>query len=122
MAAPASVEEYLAGLSPEVREQVEAAWERVRAAVPDAEAVIAYGIPTLRVGGRSVVHLAGWKAHLSLYPVPEGPADLVAECAPYLSGQGTLKLPYAGGVPLDLVGRVAAALAAGRDGSWQSTA
>lgn len=112
--APATVEEYLDALAPDVRAVVEPAWARVREAVPAGEPCISYGIPTLRVDGRSVVHLAGWASHLSLYPVPEADAALAAECAPYSSGKGTLKLPYAGGVDLDLVERVARALAAER--------
>lgn len=107
----ASIEEYVAALTPEQRALVTAVSERVAAVVPEAEPVIRYDMPTWQVDGRSLVHVAAWKAHLSLYPVPpEGDAALDADLAPYAGAKGTLKLPYAE-VDLDLVERVVRRLA-----------
>ena len=72
--------------------------------------MISYNIPTLKRDGRSVVHFAGWKAHVSLYPMPDGDADLERDLAPYSSGKGTLKFPLAEPIPLELVRRVVARL------------
>ena len=58
--------------------------------------------------GRPVLHVAAWKRHLGLYPAPEGDADLDAALAPYRSGASTIKIPWADGVPPELVARVAA--------------
>ena len=107
----ATVEEYLAALAPERRAVLRAVAERVTAVVPEAEPVIRYDMPTWQVGGRSLVHVAAWKEHLSLYPVPPaGDAALDADLAPYAGAKGTLKLPYAE-VDLDLVERVVRRLA-----------
>ena len=38
--APIRVEDYLAGLAPDIRAQVEPAWARVREAVPEGEPCI----------------------------------------------------------------------------------
>ena len=93
-----TVEEYLGSLDPVVREQLEIVLEHARRAVPDAELVISYQMPTVASGGRRVAHLAGWKAHLAVYPVPDDEA-LQEELAPYRSGEGTLKFPLARPIP-----------------------
>ncbi|MBK6652003.1 MAG: hypothetical protein IPG42_21340 [Betaproteobacteria bacterium] len=42
---PASVDDYIAGFSPEVQRMLQAARQVVRRAAPDAEEVISYQIP-----------------------------------------------------------------------------
>jgi hypothetical protein len=51
---------------------------------------------------------------VSIYPIPDGDAELDADLAPYLSGQSTLKLPLKQPVPWDLVDRAIAAQVAAR--------
>ena len=80
-------------------------------ASPDAGEAIAYQMPTITYGGQSLVHFAGWKAHVSLYPTPEADEDLARELEPYETGKGTLKFSLKKPIPYELIGRVAAALA-----------
>ena len=47
---------------------------------------------------------------MSLYPGPEGDADLDSALAPYRSGRGTLRFPLDQPMPLDLIARVARCL------------
>jgi uncharacterized protein YdhG (YjbR/CyaY superfamily) len=103
----ASIEAYLDSLAPEVREAVEEVRSIVHEAVPDGEDAISYNIPTVRRDGRAVVHYAGWKRHVSLYPVPETDPELERELAPYVSGRGTLKFPLDRPLPREVVARVA---------------
>jgi uncharacterized protein YdhG (YjbR/CyaY superfamily) len=109
-----SVESYLDSLAPDVRTAVEEVRAIVREAVPDGEDTISYNIPTVRRDGRAVVHYAGWKKHVSLYPVPDTsqePDDaLERELAPYLAGKGTLKFPLDRPLPRELVARVVSLL------------
>ncbi len=105
-----SVEDYLDSLAPDVRSAVEEVRAIVREAVPDGEETISYNIPTIRRDGRAVVHFAGWKKHVSIYPVPEADGDLARELAPYAGAKGTLKLPLDQPLPRELVARVARAL------------
>lgn len=102
-----SVEDYIASFPPEVQEVLERVRHRVRRVIPGAEEKISYQIPTITAQGKPIVHFAGWKAHISLYPVPEGDDDLAAAVAPYLSGKGTLKFPLQKPIPYELIERVA---------------
>ena len=91
----ASVDDYLASLPAEQREVVEEIERRVLLVAPGADRVIRYDMPTWQVDGVSLVHVAAWKQHVSLYPVPPaGDSDLDADLAPYAGAKGTLKLPY----------------------------
>ena len=107
----ADVDDYLASLAPEVREVVQRIRETIHAAVPGTQETISYNIPTMLRDGRRYVHFSGWAKHVSLYPAPAGDDALVAELAPYMSGQGTLKFPLNRPIPYALIGRAAAALA-----------
>lgn len=114
---PASVDEYIAGFPAATREVLEEMRRRVHAALPDAEERISYAIPTFAVDGRYVIYLAGWKHHVSIYPIPGGDDALERDLAPYRSGQSTLKLPLDRPIPWDLVDRAITAQVRSRRGS-----
>ena len=67
MAADA-VDAYLAGLEEPKRSTLEALRRSIRAAVPEAEECISYGMPAFRVGGKVVAGLAAFKNHLAYLP------------------------------------------------------
>jgi len=75
----------------------------IQAAAPGAKESISYQIPTFSLGGRPVVYLAGWKKHISVYPVPELDKELEPQLAPYLSGKGTAKFPLGKPIPYELI-------------------
>lgn len=103
-----AVDDYVAGLPPGTAEVVAEVRRRILQAVPDAGETIRYDMPTVTMDGTSLLHFAGWKQHVSLYPVPEGDDALERDLAPYLSGRGTVKVPLRDPFPYDLVERVAA--------------
>jgi uncharacterized protein YdhG (YjbR/CyaY superfamily) len=113
-ATAASIDEYIATFPEATQRLLEALRRRVLAALPDAEERISYQIPTFAVDGQYVIYIAGWKNHVSIYPIPGGDEALDADLAPYLSGQGTIKLPLTQPVPWDLVDRAISAQVAAR--------
>ncbi len=52
------------------------------------------------------MYFAGWKRHVSVYPIPDGDATFEAEIAPYRSGASTARFPLGRPIPYDLIGRV----------------
>jgi uncharacterized protein YdhG (YjbR/CyaY superfamily) len=105
---------YLAGLPETTRSALDAVRGVVREIVPGADETISYGIPTFSLQGRAIVHVAAWKRHLSLYPVPRAEGDLQEELAAYRSGPGTLRFPLDEALPLSLIRRVVERLLAER--------
>ncbi len=108
MAAPATVEEYLASLSPDRRAAVETLRRAARAGATEATESIAYGMPALRSHGRQfLVSYAAFKAHYSLFPASEAVVQACGEeLAPYLSGKGTIRFPTDRPIPAALVTKV----------------
>ncbi|MGY1661228.1 iron chaperone [Geodermatophilus sp. SYSU D00705] len=118
MAAPATLEEYLAGLPEEVRGRMAAIRAAIRDAVPGVGETIRYAMPTFTLDGRSVVHVAAWRRHIALYPLPEPGADpdLGEEVAPHRGAKDAMHLPHRDPLPLDLVVRVVQVLARRAEG------
>ncbi|NEW40073.1 DUF1801 domain-containing protein [Nocardia cyriacigeorgica] len=110
-AKPTTVDTYIAGFPDDVRPVLNGLRATIRATLPDAEETIRYDIPTYRLHDHNVVHFAGWKHHISLYPVPEGDAELTRALARYQTGKGTLKFPLGEPIPEELIIRIVTLLA-----------
>jgi uncharacterized protein YdhG (YjbR/CyaY superfamily) len=107
MAAPISVDDYLAGLPDERRAAMEELRQTIRAAAPEATETIAYQMPALRTDGQFLVSYAAYKNHYSLFPASDAVIEaLGAELTPYLRGKGTISFPADNALPLDLVTRI----------------
>jgi uncharacterized protein YdhG (YjbR/CyaY superfamily) len=110
---PTTVDEYLDAFRPDTQQVLRRIREVAHSAVPGAEETIKYSMPTITLGGRSIVHFAGWKGHVSIYPAPEPDEALDADLAPYQDpkAKGTLKFPLDKPIPYELIGRVITKLA-----------
>ena len=108
MAAPATVDEYLAALSDDDRAALESMRATIRAAAPEAAESIAYSMPAFRSHGRQfLVSYAAYQRHFSLFPASEGVVTgLGDEIAPYLAGRGTIRFPKGRPLPLDTIRKV----------------
>ena len=111
MARIGTIDDYLTGFPPEVQEVLQEIRRVAHAAVPGAGETIKYQMPTLTLHGKNLVHFAGWKAHISLYPEPDPDGALEHELDPYRSGRGTLKFPLDQPIPYALIGRIVERLA-----------
>ena len=103
---PATVDEYVAALPEDVAAIVERLRGVVHEVVPDAGERISYGMPTFTLDGRPLVHVAAWKKHIALYPLPPMDGDLAGDVAPYQGTPDTLRLPLGRPIPYELVQRV----------------
>jgi uncharacterized protein YdhG (YjbR/CyaY superfamily) len=79
--------------------------------LPQATKIISYGMPAYRMQ-RVFFYFAAFKHHIGIYPPVTDDASLVTETAHFRHGKGNLRFPLAQPLPLDLIGRVAEALAA----------
>ena|SRR2546425_11278947 len=103
-----SVDESTASQPAAVQPILERVRTAIRKAVPGAEEVISYNVPTYKLHGRAVLYFAGWKLHYSLYPANERVvAAFKDELAPYEVDKGTIRFPLSEAVPVKLIGRIA---------------
>ena len=91
MAAPTSVEDYLAA-APEATEATEA---------------ISYQMPAFKLHGRFLVSYAAFKDHCSLFPASAKVLEAYGEeLKPYFSGKGTIRFTADKPLPTALVKRI----------------
>jgi uncharacterized protein YdhG (YjbR/CyaY superfamily) len=100
-----TIDEYIAGFPPEVREKLETVRRTIHAAAPEAVETISYSMPTFDLLGH-VVHFAAFTNHIGLYPTPSGMVEFEAELEPYKAGKGSLRFPFDQPLPLDLISRI----------------
>lgn len=63
-----SIDEYLAGVDPAFRAELERIRALVTRLVPEAEEKISYRMPTLEYRGRALVYFTASKRHMTFYP------------------------------------------------------
>ena len=102
-----NVDVYIAAQPAPVQPLLRQIRKVVRQAVPEAEEVIGYGIPSYRLNGRYLLHFGGSKNHIGLYATPDGHAEFESELAKYKRGKGSVQLPLDQPMPLDLIRRIA---------------
>lgn len=113
-----TIDEYIASFPEGVQDVLQEVRRRCLAAVPGAEEAISYGIPTLKFEGHHVVYFAGWKHHLSMYPVPTGDPEFQQAIDPYRAAKGTLRFPLNKPIPYELISWTAELLAERREAGY----
>jgi uncharacterized protein YdhG (YjbR/CyaY superfamily) len=105
-----SVDDYVNSLPEDVRPVMDRIRSLIRSVVPHVEETISYNMPTFVLDGLPLVHVAAWKKHIGLYPLPPMDDELGAAVAPYRAATDTMQLKYARPIPYALVERVMAVI------------
>jgi uncharacterized protein YdhG (YjbR/CyaY superfamily) len=106
-----SHEDYSASQPPPIRKLLEQVRKAVEAQVPRATRTIGYNMPAFKQA-RIFMYFAAFKKHIGIYPPVTGDGALIEETRAFRGPRGNLSFPYGQELPLALIGRVAAALAA----------
>ena len=101
-----TIDEYIAACPPESQDYMKQIRKLIRTLVPDAKERISYQIAAFERNGKNIIHFAGWKKHVSLYPVPAGSEAFERQIAKYVDGKGTVKFPLDEPLPIKLIERV----------------
>jgi len=101
-----SIDEYIDTFPEDVQPILKRVRRTIKAAAPQAGEKISYGIPTFTLNGKYLIYFAGWKHHISIYPIPVGDDAFNQEVAPYIAGKGTLKFTIDKPVPLKLITKI----------------
>lgn len=102
-----TVDAYINTFSGDIQERLRIVRDLIREIVPqEAEETISYGIPTVKLSGKYVVYFAGFKKHISIYPILHTDDALRKEIEPYIKGRGTLQFPLDKPLPLPLIRKV----------------
>ena len=104
---PADIDAYIAAFPPEVQARLQSVRAAIRAAAPEATEAISYAMPTFKLAGKNLLHFAAFKAHIGLYPTPNGLEVFAGELSKYKGGKGSVQFPLDAPMPLDLIRRIA---------------
>ncbi len=110
--AVATMDEYLDGLPVEVRGRMAELRALVHRVLPGVQERISYAMPTFTLDGRPVVHVAAWKRHIALYPLPVLAGERAAEAEQWRGAKDAMHLPHDRPLPVGLLAEVLTTLAA----------
>ena len=103
-----SVDEYIASQPEAVQGILERVRATIRKAVPRAQEIISYKMPTYTLGGNRLLHFSVWKRHYAIYAATDQVlAAFRDELAAYEVDKGTIRFPLSEPVPVKLIERIA---------------
>lgn len=103
-----SVDQYIASQSKGAQGVLRLLPSAIRKAVPGADEMISYDMPTYKLEGGRLLYFAVWKQHYSIYAATDSVvATFQHELAPYQVIKGTIRFPLCEPVPVKLIERLA---------------
>ena len=102
-----TVGEYMKSVPTGVRAEAKCLWAMLCELVPEGEQAIRYGMPTIRVSGKNLLHMAVQKNHIGFYPTPSGVKQFETEIAKrYHYSKGAIQFPLGAPLPLSLITKI----------------
>jgi uncharacterized protein YdhG (YjbR/CyaY superfamily) len=105
MKGPATVDEYMADLPEKERAVLSNLRKTIKAAAPQAEETISYGMPGYKYQGM-LVYFAAFKNHCSFFPGSSMLEHFGKEVKPYQTSKGTLQFTVEKPIPATLVKKI----------------
>lgn len=99
------IDDYINRFPEGTRKMLQKVRSTIRKAAPQATEKISYGIPTYDYNG-NLVHFAAFKNHIGFFPTPSAIEAFQMELKPYKTSKGTVELPLADPLPLQLIERI----------------
>jgi uncharacterized protein YdhG (YjbR/CyaY superfamily) len=101
----ATIDEYIRGVPKVLQPRLLEMRDLVRRAAPKGKEVIRYGMPTIQINGKNLIHYAAMKGHLGFYPAPSGVTAFETEITKLGLGfsKGCVRIPYDKPLPAALV-------------------
>lgn len=100
---PRTIAEYLAFLNSDKRAALQKLRKAIKAAVPQAEECISYGVPCFKLDGKMLVHFGAATNHCSFYPGAAPIRAYKAELKAYSTSKGTVRFQPDDPLPATLV-------------------
>lgn len=73
---------------------------------PDAEEMMAYGMPGYKINKKPLVYFAAYPNHIGFYATPSGHSEFKDELSVYKQGKGSVQFPLNKPIPYELIGRI----------------
>ncbi len=103
-----NVDQYIAGFPTETQLLLKQVRETIQGYHADLQETISYQIPAYKLNGKVVIYFAGFKNHISIYPVPRQIEAFQELLKPYKGGKGTAQFPIQSPIPFALIKKILA--------------
>lgn len=111
-----NVDEYIQSFPKGVQLKLEELRKIIKEEIPGAEETISYKMPTYKLNGKYVVYFAGWKNHISIYPISSAMEKSIKGLLEYkISGKGTIQFPNDKLLPSSLIRQIVSFLLKARE-------
>lgn len=100
-----NIDEYIADFPDDVQKSLEKVRTAIKKAAPRADEAIKYQMPTFVLNG-NLIHFAGYKNHIGLYPGSTPIEEFKNELAGYTTSKGTVQFPLDKPVPVGLISKI----------------
>lgn len=100
-----SIDEYISEFPEDIQSLMKRLRATIKKAIPEATEKISWQMPTFYLKG-NLIHFAGHKRHIGLYPGIEAMEAFKDELITYKTTKGGIQLPYDKPLPLSLVSKI----------------
>lgn len=102
----ATLDEYISTFPEDIQAILEKVRQTIRKAAPEAVEIISYNMPAFDLHSRHLVFFAGWKHHISLYPLPAGDEAFQLQLSHYKRAKGSIQFPFNKPIPYELTEKI----------------
>ena len=103
---PTTVEEYIKSFPKSTQVLLKQVRAVIKEYAPEAEELIAYGMPGYKLNKKPLVYFAGYEKHIGLYATPSGHAKFKKELSKYKQGKGSVQFPIDEPMPIELIKKI----------------
>ena len=102
-----TTDEYINTFPRDVQDVLQVLRKAIREVVPErATETVRYNMATFQIDGKDLVYFAGWKKHVSLYPITQEMREAMPELAGYKTSGVTVQFPLGKPLPTELIGKI----------------
>lgn len=103
MSKSSEVDHYIEQFPGETQRVLQEIRSIINRVVPEAEETISYQIPTFKFNKKNLVHFAGYKKHVGLYPTPSAIEAFKESLSIFETAKGSVKFYLNEPVPYEII-------------------
>jgi len=100
-----TVDEYISAFPPSTQKILQEVRKTIHEAAPQAEDVISYNMPAVKLNG-ILVYYAAYEKHIGFYPTGSGIEAFKNKLADYKFSKGAIQFPIDQPMPVDLITKI----------------
>lgn len=100
------IEEYILNFPQEVQTILRNIRKLIKDNAPEAQELMAYGMPGYKTNKKPLVYFAAFKNHIGFYATPSGHNEFKKELSKYKHGKGSVQFSLDKPIPYELIEKI----------------